>query len=521
MGVDNYNVVALLEQQASERADQVAIRSKSADITFAELAELSGRGATYFRQIGLKKGDAVLVFVPMSVELYIILMALWREGLIAMFADPSSGKERLGQCCDQLQPKAFIGIPKAQILRYLTPALRHIPISISTGPTVFNKAWSAIHKCDSQRNFVQCEAEHAALITFTSGSTGLPKGTIRSHGFLLAQHKILQQTLGLKAGHSNLATLPVFALINLASGVTTLIPDANLSAPGRVDPVPILTQLSFHPTQSAVASPAFFERLLEASNLDAMQCFKSIFTGGAPVFPSLLRRLQQAMPSAEVVAVYGSTEAEPIAEISFDQINKDDFRKMASGAGLLAGPPVDDIDCRIITDQSGSTIKHLSYNEFNKLTCKVEDIGEIVVYGDHVLKGYLNGYGDTENKFRVADEVWHRTGDAGYFDDLGRLWLMGRCTAKIEDAKGILYPFAVETACKEFEHIDRVAMCCLNSQRLLVLESPLKQQDLEKDLAEIIIKFKIDRIIKQTIPVDKRHNAKVDYPALLKSISLN
>jgi acyl-CoA synthetase (AMP-forming)/AMP-acid ligase II len=62
--------------------------------------------------------------------------------------------------------------------------------------------------------------------------------------------------------------------------------------------------------------------------------------------------------------------------------------------------------------------------------------GEVVLTGDHVLKGYLHGKCDRETKFEVDGERWHRTGDAGYFDKEGRLWLVGRCNVRIEDDKG-------------------------------------------------------------------------------------
>ena len=59
--------------------------------------------------------------------------------------------------------------------------------------------------------------------------------------------------------------------------------------------------------------------------------------------------------------------------------------------------------------------------------------GEIVVSGAHVGAGYVGGVGDAETKFRVGEVIWHRTGDAGYLDAHGRLWLLGRCSARIAD----------------------------------------------------------------------------------------
>src|SRR6185369_11013626 len=96
--------------------------------------------------------------------------------------------------------------------------------------------------------------------------------------------------------------------------------------------------------------------------------------------------------------------------------------------------------------------------------------GEIVVAGGHVLRGYLHGHGDEETKIRVGDAIWHRTGDAGYLDDRGRLWLLGRCSARIVDARGTLWPFAVECAARAVEGVERAALAEVDGGRVLALQ---------------------------------------------------
>ena len=116
----------------------------------------------------------------------------------------------------------------------------------------------------------------------------------------------------------DLATLPIVALANLGSGVTSLIPDADLRYPGAVAPAPMFAQIQAHHATSSVASPAFFECLVRhgAPSGLTLPSFKKLFTGGAPVFPRLLDQMQTFAPNAEVVALYGSTEAEPIAHVA-------------------------------------------------------------------------------------------------------------------------------------------------------------------------------------------------------------
>lgn len=510
------NIVELSDKFAMTNPNQLAIIEANTQITFSELTTNTKRGANFFTAHQLEKGDVVLIFVPMSVELYSILISLWRCGIVAMFLDPSSSKEQFEYCFNLIKPKAFIGIPKAHLLRLLSKPLKKIPLSFSTGFFPFVKRWHQYSKCSNEHQILNCQANDAALITFTSGSTGQPKGAIRTHSFLIEQHKVLQNTLKLSPGSIDLATLPVFALINLASGISTLIPNADLMSPGKVDPEPILKQIQEYKPQSAVASPAFFECLLASEKATSLKYFKKIFTGGAPVFPKLMKDLQAKIPNGLIVSVYGSTEAEPISEIAYTDFTSEDFQKMSEGKGLLNGHPARETDCRVIQYASKKDLSQLSDQEFDKLICLPNQPGEIIVTGRHVLKGYVNGVGDNENKIKLQNEIWHRTSDMGYFDDKGRLWLLGRCAATINDSNGTLYPFAIETATKQLINPEKVAVLSWQKKRILIIETNADQQKMKESLKSILKDYFIEELLFMRIPFDKRHNAKVNYPELHK-----
>ena len=104
--------------------------------------------------------------------------------------------------------------------------------------------------------------DEPALVTFTSGSTGVPKAAVRTHGFLMAQHRALEKALEFAEGETDLITLPVFVLANLASGLTSVLADTDLRAPGKADAAAIREQCRRHGVTRCAASPAFFEALL-------------------------------------------------------------------------------------------------------------------------------------------------------------------------------------------------------------------------------------------------------------------
>ncbi|MCB0226412.1 MAG: AMP-binding protein, partial [Anaerolineae bacterium] len=491
--------------------------------TFAELDHQSAQIAGLLHQIGLRSGDVVLVFQPMSAELYIALGAIFRLGLVAMFLDPGQGRDHIEACCALHPPQAFIAGSKAHLLRLVSPALRRIPQKFVVGRLVPGAtSWERASQLPAHPDiFAGCD-DTPALLTFTSGSTGQPKAALRTHGFLLAQHQVLSDSLHLTAGQVDLSTMPIVTLANLASGVTSLIPQADLRYPGRIDPAPVITQIQAERVDSTVASPALLARLADygLSKSIRLPGLKKIFTGGAPVFPHLLDRLRQLAPNAEVVAVYGSTEAEPMAKISTADISTEDKQAMQSGRGLLAGQPVEAIRFKILPDRWGEPLGPYSGDEFTTAGCATDEIGEIVVSGDHVLTGYLHGQGDAETKFKVDGTIWHRTGDAGYLDSRGRLWLLGRCAARIDDQRGRLYPFTVECAVSGQPDVQRGAVVAHRGKRVLLIEvnCPVGVTRMV-ELKQSLEWASIDNIrIAKKLPVDKRHNAKIDYPALRQLI---
>jgi acyl-CoA synthetase (AMP-forming)/AMP-acid ligase II len=517
------NITEILNQHARRYPDQVAIvdriGGRDREMTYGQLDQASSGMATQLRGSGLKANDTVLLFHPMSIELYTAIAAILRSGMTAMFVDPSAGRSYMNRCCALQPPRALIANPKAQLLRLLSPALRQIPIKWSIGQHVpLTGRLDCFVGSSGDATIHHCRSSTPALVSFTSGSTGEPKAAVRTHGFLLAQHRAIEASFSLKPGDVELVTLPIFVLANLASRVTSVIADADLRRPADINPGPVVRQIRQRRANRLAASPALLDRIVECCEQEAgqLESLKRVFTGGGPVPPRLLERLANVAPNAGITVVYGSTEAEPISTVSTDEINESDSTAMSRGKGLLVGRPVDSLDVRIMRDRWGHVLEELSHGEFDSLCHAPGDAGEIVVSGEHVLDGYLNGHARDANKFRVAETTWHRTGDAGYFDQLGRLWLLGRCAARVEDGHGALYPLGVEQAALRNPLIRQAAMVSHRGQRILAVT--LRDTSRQPDFASFLKSLSfanVDsiRIIKR-LPLDQRHNSKIDYPRL-------
>lgn len=503
------NLVELLRERAERHPDRPAIVDHSGgrdrSVSYGELWERVAAGSAFLEKQGLGRGKTVLAFHPVSIELYEFLLSAFHAGARVMLADPSAGRAFLSQCCRRKIPDGFFGSRKAQLLRWMVPELRPLKKAIRRG------GWfpgSVAWQPGEAGEMAEVPDDEPALITFTSGSTGIPKAAVRTHGFLLAQHAALSKSLEFEEGEVDLITLPVFVLANLASGLTSVLAATDLAKPGSPDAVAVKAQCDRHGVTRCAASPAFFEAMLKSG----IPCFRKVYTGGAPVFPDLLRRLGDTLPEAKVEAVYGSTEAEPIAHAMFDE---EVARMTGEGAGLFAGTPVEEIRLRILKDQWGEAVGPLDEASFGALV--VDGPGEIVVSGDHVLRGYLDGEGDEETKIHVDGEVWHRTGDAGWMDDAGCVWLLGRCAEKMTDGEKVVYPFAVECAMRERFSGTRMAALMWKDKRTLVVQGDAGDKNEVFEAAE---GFGMEEVIwVRELPLDRRHNAKIDYPALRKLLA--
>jgi len=512
------NIVQILEQRAKLHPERPAICSKTETISYADFYANVRTTAHFIQEKGLKPGDRILVYIPMSIRLYEILLAIFSNGMTAVFADAWTTKNRLSDITNFLEPKAFWGIPKAHIFRILHKSIRKIPHhwfpSFGNSSTTFSD------------EIIHPNANEPALITLTSGSTGFPKAANRTHAFLLAQHAVLSETLQLEEASFDMPTLPIFVLNNLATGVTTVLPDMDFIKAENVDPAKIIAQWKTYKVDSVTGSPVFFDKMadfvIESKLSDYLQ--QKIFLGGAPVYPYLAKKLRLAFPKTEIQIVYGSTESEPISEVSIDEFLE--YVNQHQTKGLFTGKPVKQIETLILPITSGE-IEYETDEELRNSVLQKGEIGEIVVKGPHVLPSYVNQPKEEKlNKIKTATSVWHRTGDAGFFDEEGRLFLTGRATSAIEWKGKLLFSFPVEMILSELSEIKHAALLKKNNELNLVIsfkDTSTKKlsESIRKKVEELVLNYlsEIPKIrLLQSFPLDPRHNSKIDYVALSKMI---
>lgn len=532
------NVLAVLRDVAGRVPGRPAlVMGEGRAISFARLWERIDRASAGLRQRGIQPGDRAIVMIPMSIDLYVALLALLKIGAVAVFVDPWIGRRQIAAFAAFAEPRAYLGIPRSHLLRWLEPALRRVPLSVTTGRRLAGlpaRLTLAELEVAAGNGWIHPAApDDSALITFTSGSSGEPKGADRTHGFLLAQHRALAATFPVR-NHENaeadMPMFPIFALNNLALGVTSVVPEMDFRRVERVDPAPVLAQMAAGEVRTCTASPPFFDRLAPAIRAAGGRVrLRRILTGGAPVSDSQLRAWQRDLPDTEIVVAYGSTEAEPVAHLAAGERLEAVSGVRPRTPGFCAGRPIDRIQARVIRIHPGPV--ELGEGGWADWEVPPGEIGELAVTGEHVCKSYYrNPKAVAENKISdLEGRVWHRMGDTGYLDGDGRFWLCGRVHSTIRRDGQEIHPQLVEQAARgEDPRIRRLAAVglpdlALGERVVLVLETEAGEGDaLEKAVADRLAAagLAVDEIrtTRVSLPVDPRHNSKIDYGRLRQSL---
>ncbi len=435
MEVREGNVVAILRERALVHPDRVALlwppgsgSGAWEEVTYRALATAAEGLARSFSDAGLMPGDRVLLLTPMSPTLYRVLLGLLWMGAVPVAVDPSMGLGGLMDVARRGVLRAGVGVWSTSWLLSTLPNLERRFLLGGGGRLL---GFDLSNPAGSGARGIQAVAPgHPALVTFTSGSTGAPKGIVRSHGFLLAQREILNGHMGIREHDVDLSALPVFVLNSLAAGATCLLPRQR--GQGRYQPGAMVSWLRRVGVTTMSGPPGFFEPLVDHCSARGLTLptVRKAFLGGAFVGPDLLAGLDRILPSGEVGVVYGSSEAEPISGISGEEAMVLGREGMVTGKGMCVGRPVRGCEVAVIPP-SVQPVPPLE-GPMSDLALAPGGVGEVVVAGPHVHPEYVQEeHHLATSVLEPGGKLWHRTGDLGWLDGVGRLWLVGRLKDRI------------------------------------------------------------------------------------------
>lgn len=545
------NVLSFLERKTERNPDQALFRwatpqhlaawSGAQDcslphesLAFGPFLQGVRRLGAAFLELGLRPGDRALLFLPMSAEMYGAMSALQWIGAVPVFMDSWARRGQLGVAARIAAPRAMISFAGAFQAASGVPELDAVPLKISLGPTP-TSCTARLEELASgtrQAPLAPVAQEDTALITFTTGSSGEPKGANRTHRFLAAQHYALETCIPYGDDEVDLPIFPIFALNNIASGVTTVLPAIDAGVPAERDAALLRVQLQSCEVTTTTLSPYLFNALSQycLGRGEALPSLRRALTGGAPVSRTDLRDFAAIAPRAEILVLYGSTEVEPIAHIDARQLldsppaNSDpEWAEEGVNVGRLHPA----LTCRFIQIRQ-EPIAAPSPEAWSALEVPRGVPGELVVAGEHVCGGYFNN----PEAFRRAKicapdgTVFHRTGDLGYLDDRDCLWIVGRLHNAICRGGVWLFPVRAELLLRRLPFVRQAAYLgmpdpLLGERCVCVVvthdQDRTAPESWRRDIERAMARngMPVDHLVfRDRIPMDPRHHSKVEYELL-------
>jgi acyl-coenzyme A synthetase/AMP-(fatty) acid ligase len=374
-------------------------------------------------------------------------------------------------------------------------------------------------------------ADETAAILFTSGSTGVAKGVVYTHGIFAAQVEMLRATYGIEPGEVDLPTFPLFGLFAPALGMTSVLPEMDPTRPAHVDPRRIIDAVTHFGVTNLFGSPALIRRVgsYGAAHGVRLPSLRRVISAGAPVPAAAIERFRGMLSDGvQVHTPYGATESLPVCSIGSEEILGETRRRTAEGGGVCVGRPVTGMTVKVIriSDEPISAWR-------DDLEPPPGEVGEITVRGPVVTRAYYNRPEATALAKipDVAGGLYHRMGDLGYLDQRGRVWFCGRKSQRVVTPQGTFYTVPCEGVFNAHPAVYRTALVgvsrggvtepvlCVEREKHAVpflkkgtacfSDEQLRQELLALGAAHAHTKAIRTILFHPAFPVDIRHNAKI------------
>jgi long-chain acyl-CoA synthetase len=415
----------LLKNTADRYPDKTFIVYEDQRITYKEFDEKTSQFANALRNLGVKKGDVVGLYLPSCPELAIGYYACQKLGAIA---NPMSAMFK-GREVDNVVSRTSMPVIVTSMDNYSVvqevqsrvDTLKEIIVSGAPENSGLLSMEQLIQQSSKEIELVKCEIDDVAVLFFTSGTTGLPKGAMQTHKSIYSTIRDMEVFWKFKHGKEViLGVLPIFnnfgATVNMNAAIFN---GGTMVLIKRWDTEKVLEAITAEKATFFAGTPTMFLYLIQKFNAAKydVSSLNLLITGGSIVPPEIIEKVEKEL-NVKVVQIYGATEtsgantAEPLVGI----------RKKGS-----AGVPIGSITIKIVSEEG----EELPAGE----------IGEVVIKGDPVGIGYWKDIETTKKAFK--EDGWY-SGDLGYVDEDGYLYIVDRKKDIIICGGNNIFPIEVE-----------------------------------------------------------------------------
>lgn len=401
-----------LEDSAKRTPDAIALIDSRRSATYDEVNRLANRFAHLFLISGVGRGDRVVLALENSIELVGAYLGTMKAGAVAVPLPAGPRSDRLGRATADASPKA--AIIDAATAQEIVPGhpLASVPSVFSTGvnrraaPTsgASRDLLSALESCSDETAPVRVIDLDLAAIIYTSGSTGEPRGVMLTHRNVVANTRSIVAYLQLTNRDRVMCVLPFYYVYGLSLLHTHLAVGGSVVIDNRFTfPNVVLEAMRQHRVTGFAGVPSTFALLLHRSDLEAtpLPALRYVTQAGGAMATARIEEWMQRGPKVPFYVMYGATEAS--ARLTYLEPSKL-RQKMGS-----IGRPIPNVEIRVIREDG--------------TLAGPGQIGELVARGSNLAHGYWKDPDETREKFTA---LGYRTGDLGYADEEGYMFLVGR-----------------------------------------------------------------------------------------------
>ncbi|MDI9917227.1 long-chain fatty acid--CoA ligase [Rhodococcus sp. IEGM 1379] len=459
--VEHPTMLAMLAAAVRSDPDAAAVKYFDRQLSFRELDRQSDALARALRAGGLKRGDRVALFLQNVPQFVVAVAGIWKAGGAAVSINPMNRERELGYQLEDSGASVLIAleglydsvgrnvVANSPVKRVITTS--ELEYQSRNDSRVFE---GIVKKNLDTEDFATLIENHSvgdpittdiapediAVLTYTSGTTGPPKGAMTSHSNMTFNAQVYRDWLGLNSEDTVLGVAPLFHITGLIGHVAaSILVRMPLVLAYRFHPEVMLDAIREHRPTFTVGAITAFTALLNTPGCvpEDFTSMRLLYSGGAPISPTAAEAVR-AMTGVALHNIYGLTETtSPTHAVPVGAHTPVD---PTSGA-LSVGVPVPNTVVRI-EDEKGAVLP-------------VGEIGELVVRGPQVVRGYWNKPEESASAIR---DGWFHTGDVGFMDEAGWFYVVDRKKDMIVASGYKVWPREVEDVLAEHPAVREAAV---------------------------------------------------------------
>jgi len=429
VNVEPQSIPELLQQRVNATPEKLFLFSEAdkRQFTYKQFEAAVNRTAGTLAAKGIRKGDVVSLLLPNSVEYVIAYFACWQLGALAGPINSLLKSQEIAYVISNSEAKALL------INSEFLPLIESVGNELPTLEAIIHFDNEAEATPVAPPNPVAIDCEHEAIIIYTSGTTGKPKGCLLTHGNVIANARQISTWLGFTEKDRLLTIMPLFHMNAVsvttmsalyAGGSTVVSPKFSASRFWQIISDYEITSFGSVATMLSMLLSTYPDGVPAGLKTDQL---RFAMCGSAPVPAEVLRRFEDTF-NCLVIEGYGLSES-----TCRSTFNPPDQRRRPGSCGIPIGN-----DMRVVDDEDREVPDG--------------ELGEIVLRGENILKGYYKNDAANTAAFRNG---WFHTGDIGYRDADGFFFIVDRKSDMIIRGGENIYPREIDEVL--YQHPDIAA----------------------------------------------------------------